>query len=68
MRHIKEFLCDGSYPTNEEIEKCIRAAKNENCVIFLRWIAVNSQMYSIFIEEGSTFEECMKQIPSFIPM
>ena len=68
MRHIKEFLCDGSYPTNEEIEKCIRAAKNENCVIFLRWIAVNSQMYSIFIEEGSTSEECMKQIPSIIPM
>ena len=68
MKQIKEFLCDSSNPTNDEIERCLKAAKNENCVIFLRWIAVNSQMYSIFIEEGSTFEECMKQIPSFIPM
>lgn len=68
MRLIKEFLCDGHSPTNEEIEKCIRATKNENCVIFLRWIAVNSQMYSIFIEEGDTFEECVEQIPKFYPM
>ena len=65
MKQIKEFLCDGSYPTNEEIEKCIRAAKNENCVIFLRWVAVNSQMYNILIREETTFEECIEQISKF---
>ena len=65
MRLIKEFLCDGSSPTNEEIDKCIRATKNENCVIFLHWIAVNSQMYSIIIREGTTFEECIEQIPKY---
>ena len=65
MKQIKEFLCDENSPTVDEIEHCLKAAKNENCVIFLRWIAVNSQMYSILIREETTFEECIEQIPKF---
>ena len=63
--YIKEFLCDGSSPTDEEIEKCIKTVENENCAIILYWIAINSQIYNIFIRKGTTFEECIEQIPRF---
>ena len=35
MMYIKEFLCDGSSPTDEEIEECIKTVENENCAIIL---------------------------------
>ena len=68
MKQIKEFLCDGLNPTNDEIERCLKAAKNENCVINLYWIAPNKYMYNIFIRDNMTFEECIEQIPKFYPM
>ena len=66
--YIKGFLCDGLSPTDEEIEECIKVVENENCAIVLYWIAINSQMYNIFIRKGITFEECKEQIPKYYGM
>ena len=68
MKQIKEFLCDENSPTVDEIEHCLKAAKNEDCVINLCWIGPNAYMYYIFIRDGMTFEECIEQIPKFYPM
>ena len=68
MKQIKEFLCDENSPTADEIERCLKAVKNENCVINLYWIAPNKYMYNIFIRDNTTFEECVEQIPKFYPM
>ena len=68
MKQIKEFLCDENSPTADEIEHCLKAAKNENCVINLYWVGPNRYMYHIFIRDNMTFEECVEQIPKFYPM
>ena len=65
MMYIKEFLCDGLSPNDEEIKECMKVVENENCAIILYYIAINSQMYNIFIRKGTTFEECKEQIPKY---
>lgn len=68
MKQIKEFLCDEKNPTADEIERCLEAVKNENCVINLYWVGPNTYMYNIFIGDNMTFEDCIAQIPKFYPM
>ena len=68
MKPIKEFLCDGKNPTADEIECCLKAVKNENCVINLYWVGPNTVTYHIFIGDNMTFEQCAEQIPKFYPM
>ena len=68
MKQIKEFLCDEKSPTNDEVERCLKIAKNENCVINLYWDGPNKYTYNIFIRDNMTFEECVEQIPKFYPM
>ena len=64
MRQIKAFLCD-NIPTDEELQKCIKAAKNENCVINLHWVGPNSYLYNIYIKEDMTVETCHDKMPTF---
>lgn len=64
MKQIKEFICD-NIPTDEELQKCIKAAKNENCVINLHWVGPNSYLYSIYIKENMTVEDCRDNMPTF---
>ena len=62
------YSSNRKYGTDEEIKECIKTVENENCAIILYWIAINSQMYNIFIRDNMTFEECIEQIPKFYPM
>lgn len=66
MKLIKEFLCDGQSPTNDEIERCLKAVKNENCVINLYWMIPPSGMCCILIKDGMSFEDCLNQTAAYI--
>lgn len=66
MKQIKEFLCDEKNPTNDEIERCLKAVKNENCVINLYWMISPSGMCCILIKDGMSFEDCLNQTAAYI--
>ena len=63
MKPIKDFLCDKTHPTDEEILECINIANAENCVVKLRWFAPYNGQHWLLIEPGMSFEECKAIVP-----
>ena len=61
MKHIKEFLCDKTFPTKEEIEECIEMANTEDYFIKLKWW--NHGWHEMIIKKGMTFKDCNIQLP-----
>lgn len=62
MKLIKEYLCDWQ-PSEEEIREGMRTAQTESCVVRLNWFVGYSGWYRVIINEDTSFEECVKQIP-----
>jgi len=63
MKLIKEYLCDGARPSEEEIVECLEIVDKESCIIELRWFFPYSGWYNLFIDQSMTFDECMDKLP-----
>lgn len=37
MKLVKEYLCDGRTPTDDEIWESLQIANKEDCLVKLRW-------------------------------
>ena len=68
MKLIKEYECEKSAPSNEEILEGIEAANREDCVVKLRWFFPYSGWYELSITKGMTFEECKDKLPKVYPV
>ena len=67
MKLIKNYECKFE-PTKEEISMGKKIADKEDCIVNLKWFVGYSGWYNIRIEKGTTFDECMEQIPKYYPM
>ena len=63
MQRIKEFLCDGKSPTDDELKEAIQIAEQENCLAKLLWHYPYSGWHHLYIQKGMTFEECKDKLP-----
>lgn len=68
MKEIKQYMCDGTIPTNNEILECIDIAKKENCIIKLTWIFPHSGTYNLQICGDETLEEIESKLPKCYPV
>lgn len=68
MKEIKEYLCDGRKPTDDEIREGIIIADTENCVVKLNWFYPYSGNYDLCIIPGMSFDECQKKLPKCYPV
>jgi hypothetical protein len=66
MKLIKNYECERE-PTKEEISLGKRIADKEDCIVNLKWFVRYSGWYNIRIEKGTTFDECMEQVPKCYP-
>ena len=57
MKVVKEFICDGDLPSDEEILKSIEIANKENCIIKLQWFGSYSGWHKIQFNNGATLEK-----------
>lgn len=64
MRLIKEYLCDNRTPSDEEIKECIEIAKEENCVVKLKWLFPHNGWHERLIKRDMTFEEIKDNLPT----
>lgn len=64
MRLIKEYLCDNRTPSDEEIKECIEIAKEENCVVKLKWLFPHNGWHERYIKDDMTFEEIKDTLPT----
>ena len=58
MKIVKEFICDGDVPSDEEILECIEIAKREDCAIKLKWFGSYSGWHKLLLYKGMTLETC----------
>lgn len=63
MKLIKEYLCDRSTPSNEEIMECLDVVNKEDCIVKLTWFFPYNGWHKLFVEKGMTFEECKDKLP-----
>lgn len=63
MKLIKEYICDGITPSDDEIKEGIKIANTEDCIVKLAWFYTYSGWYKLFIRKGMTFEECKDKLP-----
>ena len=63
MKLIKEYLCDHSTPSDEEIMECLKIVNNEDCIVKLTWFFPYNGWHKLFVERGMTFEECKDKLP-----
>ena len=65
MKYIKEYLCDKTTPSDEEIQECLEIVNKEDCVVKLTWFVRYNGWHNLLIKNGMTFEECKDKIPKF---
>ena len=65
MKYIKEYLCDKSTPSDEEIRECLEIVSKEDCIIKLTWFVRYHGWHKLHIKNGMTFEECKDKLPKF---
>lgn len=63
MKLVKEYLCDGRIPSDEEIRECLEIVNKEDCIVKLTWFFTYSGWYKLFVKNGMTFEECKDKLP-----
>ena len=63
MKEIKEYLCDGVTPSDDEITESLKTVKNEDCIVKLIWFFPYSGRYELIVKNGMTFEECKDKLP-----
>ena len=68
MKELKQYICDGSTPTDNEILDCIDIAKKENCVVRLQWTFPYSGTYILMIYGDETLVECKLKLPKTYPV
>ena len=61
MIPIKYFWTDFS-PTESEIYRAMSIAKNEECMVVVKWKAFGYP-YSMIVQPHASFDDCEKQIP-----
>ena len=65
MKLIKEYLCDGSTPCDEELLEGLDIVSKEDCIVRLKWFFPYSGWYDLTLKRGMTFEECKSKLPNF---
>ena len=65
MKYIKEYLCDKSTPSDEEIQECLEIVNKEDCIVKLTWFVRYNGWHNLLIKNGMTFEECKDKLPKF---
>ena len=63
MKLIKEYLCDRSTPSDEEIIECLDIVNKEDCIVKLTWFFPYNGWHKLFVKKGMTFEECQDKLP-----
>ena len=61
MIPIKYFW--SKHPTDEEIKEAMKLVEDGSCVVIIKW-KVYVYNYSMMVEQGMSFDDCKKQIPS----
>lgn len=64
MKLVKEYLCDNSTPSDEEVKDCIRIAKEEDCVVKMKWYFPYNGWHERYIKKDMTFEEVNDSLPT----
>lgn len=64
MKLVKEYLCDNTTPSDEEIKDCIRIAKEEDCVVKMKWFFPYNGWHERYIKKDMTFEEVNNGLPT----
>lgn len=64
MKLVKEYLCDNSTPSDEEVKDCIRIAKEEDCVVKMKWHFPYNGWHERYIKKDMTFEEVNDSLPT----
>lgn len=67
MIPIKTFRCE-SKPTQQEILEAIKIAKEDKCIVELKWFVAYSGNYSITISAEETFEGIVNKLPKKYPV
>lgn len=68
MKLIKNYKCDNTTPTNEEIREGMCIAQSEDCIVRLNWFFPYSGHYKLDITSGMTFEDCCDKLPKIYPI
>lgn len=68
MKLIKNYKCDNTTPTNEEIQEGMRIAQSEDCIVRLNWFFPYSGHYKLDISTDMTFEDCKSKLPKCYPV
>ena len=64
ISEVKRYMCPfDTTPKDDDIEKCIELAKQNDCVIELFWRMKWSGNYSRYIYPESTFDEIKESLP-----
>lgn len=64
MKLVKEYLCNNSTPSDEEVKDCIRIAKEEDCVVKMKWYFPYNGWHERYIKKDMTFEEVNDSLPT----
>lgn len=59
---------DYSVPSKEDVEECLKIAKEKHCIVELRWYKKWSGNFSRYIKEDMTFEEAWDLMPKVYGM
>ena len=65
MKYVKEYLCDKSTPSDEEIRECLEIVNKEDCIVKLTWFVRYNGWHKLLIKNGMTFEGCKSKVPKF---
>ena len=68
MKLIKDYLCEGRTPSDDEIKQGIEIANSEDCIVHLIWVHPYSGKYELYISKGTAFEECKDKLPKRYPV
>jgi hypothetical protein len=63
MTRIKEYLCDGRTPTDDELRECLWIAAESDCIVKLRWFFPYNGWHEMYIDKTMTFAECKEKLP-----
>lgn len=57
------FVTNKDRPSKEDVEECLKIAKEKHCIVELRWHKAWSGDFSRYIKEDMTFEEAWDLMP-----
>lgn len=68
MKLVQNYRADGTTPTDDEINQCIKIANREDCIVQLEWFFPYSGRYSVDIVKGMTYETVKNKLPECYPI